>query len=127
MSRMIISQLCLSTSILIHDVDLSRSSRWWCASLALKGIFAFSGGVVVFWSSSSSTSIGVAIGPTTLASSASALSSPNSPTLSSSTSCPWFGSMVAVTVASWLNLSSASPSFPLPNRRRLLKHQILCR
>lgn len=49
MSRIIISQLCLSTSILIHDVDLSRSSRWWCASLALNGIFAFSGGVVVLW------------------------------------------------------------------------------
>ena len=49
MSRIIISQLCLSTSILIHDVDLSRRSWWWCASLALNGIFAFSGGVVVLW------------------------------------------------------------------------------
>jgi hypothetical protein len=54
-------------------------------------------------SSSSSTLTGIRIGAATLASSRSAVSSPNLPTLSSSTSCSWFGSLVAVTVASWLN------------------------
>jgi hypothetical protein len=51
-------------------------------------------------SSSSSTLTGIRIGAATLASSRSAVSSPNLPTLSSSTSCSWLGSIVAVTVAS---------------------------
>ena len=111
MSRIIISQLCLSTSILIHDVDLSRSSWWWCASLALKGIFAFSGGVVVLWFLIllyinlygdrcyyvSIISVGIIISKFTDVIFIYVL--------------PLVGSMVAVTVASWLNLSSASPSF----------------
>ena len=68
------------------------------------------GGVGVDISSSTTSScalIGISSGKATVVSSRSAVSSPNSPTLSSSKSCSWFGPMVDMTVASWLNSSSA--------------------